>query len=187
MSKLLRGLITAGILVISSASANAGLIGDSIDTKDRFGTQTAIVGLGSETRTAYDVPFVSNFFNLSDDGFTLGLVNSSSSQFDWSVTNGDFWEVLGMDSVGDSSAVITSFSQVSGQSLHTFVTSFSDHSIRVDMGTLTFSVPSGEYGTFDFAFNFGATSVPEPATLSLLVFGLLGLTISRKKQRCDQI
>ena len=65
-----------------------------------------------------------------------------------------------MDSVVDSAAVISVFSQVTGQSLYNFDTSFSDHGIRVDMAGLSpFSVALG----ISLALIF-------PLTLKLLVF-----------------
>ena len=183
MSKLLRGL-AAGILVISSTTANAGLIGDTVDIKDRFGTQSAVVGAGSETRTGGYGLGVSHFIDLSDNGLSIGLVNSSATQWDWSGSKGDFWEVLNMDSVVDSSAVISGFSQVTGHSLYSFDTSFTDHGIRVDMAGLSpFSVASGDFVRFDFSFDFKAVSVSEPATYSLLGLGLLAMGFVRRKAK----
>ena len=173
--------IVGGFLFIGQASAT--LIGDTItvdwlfpDTATIFATDTVTVGGGVEI----DCPSLpggpynictgfnadSGSIDIGADTITLQLINGTY----WNPTSFNGFRFSGIDSA------------ITGYTLSTNIAGLDASRIAYGVDFISVNLQGLGQDVANDSFTLTLQQVPEPATLSLIGFGLVGLGFLRKKQ-----
>ncbi len=132
---------------------------------------TRVIDPGGSSERKFTADFADDFLTLSVDGTNSTTTSGSNATNQWLFT--------GLDFFGAGSGGIANISQQPGGTLPVLITSFTTDSILIVVDQIPFSALNGNV----FTTGFQVTPVPIPASLPLLLGGLLGLLgVIRPKQ-----
>lgn len=134
-----------------------------------------IIGLGSEVTSAGALNFTGNDGGLSiDSGFNIEGKGIPETEL---AGQSDYTEISGLVPAGDSLVFTLGNFDTFGNLVWGWVMSAGNSQVQIN--GLSFSVTGDGRGSFQ--------EVPEPGTLALLSFGLLGGAAARRKNRTTEI
>jgi hypothetical protein len=201
MSRPTSALAAAVLVTCTALSANASLIGDSIEgtlytlDDDGFVTVTfgpaQLVGAGQEFVGEWQwfggaLEIFTFNVDVSESTVTVNVVSSDTDSNLSTSGNGLVGlSLTDLDWVDDPDAVITGLTVTSGNPDVFEMLTFGDHSIMIEWDSLGVFDDNETLESWTFAITTSGHSdpvVPEPATLTLLGIGLTGV-LYRSRRR----
>lgn len=166
-----RFLLATAAVAAFTGTANAGLLGDTVDTQylgfGDSGVVSTVVGAGEEGNF-----FFNQFFDYSDEGFTIRSTSDFCGIF--ACSGFDVSLILSSLDFGEDLVDVVFVTNLVGVSMiHT-----------TNSVTFTWSEQAITTGTYLTArFITGEVPVPEPTSVALMGLALLGFAASRRRKQ----